>query len=126
MSDCRLICSDERGTPFVYRSYHDNHRRVFEMSSSSLNFSLHRIKNAIGVARSVLRYSTHSLLVGESATKFAIDMGFKDEDLHSNASIDAWNKWTNENCQPNFRRNVQPDPTTSCGPYIPKPSNGNI
>ncbi|CAF1375234.1 unnamed protein product [Rotaria sordida] len=83
--------------------------------------NLHRIKNAIGVARAVLQYSTHSLLVGESATKFAIDMGFKEEDLHSNGSIETWNKWKNGNCQPNFRRNVQPDPTTSCGPYTPKP-----
>ncbi|CAF3402576.1 unnamed protein product [Rotaria socialis] len=88
--------------------------------------NLHRIKNAIGVARAVLRYSTHSLLVGESATKFAIDMGFKEEDLHSNASIEAWNKWKSSNCQPNYRRNVQPDPTTSCGPYTPKFEAGKI
>ena len=26
------------------------------------------------------------------------------------------------NCQPNFRRNVVPDPTTSCGPYQPGPA----
>lgn len=91
--------------------------------SFSFNFSLHRIKNAISVARAVLEYSTHSLLVGESATKFAIDMGFKEEDLHSNTSIDIWNRWKNGNCQPNFRRNVQPDPTTSCGPYKPKSQN---
>ncbi|CAF0810492.1 unnamed protein product [Adineta ricciae] len=83
--------------------------------------NLHRIKNAVGVARAVLEYSTHSFLVGESATKFAIDMGFKEEDLHSNASIDIWNKWKNANCQPNFRRNVKPDSTTSCGPYKPQP-----
>jgi N4-(beta-N-acetylglucosaminyl)-L-asparaginase len=87
---------------------------------------LHRIKNAIGVARAVLQYSTHSLLVGENATKFGIEMGFKQEDLHSSASIDTWNKWKNNNCQPNFRRNVEPDPTTSCGPYTPKPGYGNI
>ncbi len=59
---------------------------------SSFNFSLHRIKNAVGVARAILQYSTHSLLVGESATKFAIDMGFKEEDLHSNASIEIVNQ----------------------------------
>jgi N4-(beta-N-acetylglucosaminyl)-L-asparaginase len=87
---------------------------------------LHRIKNAVGVARAVLDYSSHSFIVGESATQFAIEMGFKEEDLHSNESIVNWNKWKNDNCQPNFRRNVQPDPTTSCGPYIPKRKNGNI
>ncbi|CAF1447562.1 unnamed protein product [Adineta steineri] len=85
--------------------------------------NLHRIKNAVGVARAVLQYSSHSLLVGESATKFALEMGFKEEDLHSNVSINLWNQWKNGNCQPNFRRNVQPDPTTSCGPYRPKLEN---
>lgn len=84
-------------------------------------FSLHRIKNAISVARAVLDYSAHSLLVGESATQFAVEMGFKEEDLHSNASIDTWNQWKKNKCQPNFRRNVQPDPTSSCGPYTPIP-----
>ena len=83
---------------------------------------MHRIKNAVGVARAVLEHSTHSLLVGESATQFAIGMGFKEEDLHSNASIQTWNNWKNNHCQPNFRRNVQPDPTESCGPYKPIPS----
>lgn len=53
-------------------------------------------------------------------------MGFKEEDLHSNESIALWNNWKKGNCQPNFRRNVQPDPTTSCGPYTPKSQNGNI
>lgn len=89
-------------------------------------FSLHRVKNAIGVARAVLEYSSHSLIVGESATKFAIEMGFKEEDLHSNDSITTWDNWKKANCQPNFRRNVEPDPTTSCGPYTPKPLNSNI
>ncbi len=87
---------------------------------------MHRIKNAIGVARAVLQYSAHSLLVGENATKFGIDMGFKQEDLHSSSSIDTWNQWKNRKCQPNFRRNVVPDPTTSCGPYTPKLEYGNI
>ena len=92
---------------------------TLENDSSLVYFSLHRVKNAVGVARAVLQYSKHSLLVGESATKFALDMGFKEEDLHSNASISLWNSWKKGNCQPNFRRNVKPDPTTSCGPYKP-------
>ena len=88
---------------------------------------MHRIKNAVSVARAVLQYSTHSLLVGESATRFAIEMGFKEEDLHSYHSIETWENWKKGNCQPNFRRNVKPDPTTSCGPYTPKiQNNGNI
>ena len=91
-----------------------------------LRSSLHRVKNAVGVARAVLERTTHSLIVGESATDFALEMGFKEEDLHSNASLASWNNWKNNNCQPNFRRNVQPDPTTSCGPYTPKSQIGNF
>ncbi len=80
-------------------------------------FSLRRIKNAIGVARAVMRHSRHSLIVGDGATQYGIEMGFNEEDLHSNASIDQWNQWKQNNCQPNYRQNVQPDPTKSCGPY---------
>ncbi len=87
---------------------------------------MHRIKNAVGVARAVLEYSSHSFIVGESATQFAVEMGFKEEDLHSNDSINTWNIWKNNSCQPNFRRNVEPDPTTSCGPYRPKRGKSNI
>lgn len=82
-------------------------------------FSLHQIKNAIGVARAVMRHSLHSLLVDDSATQYGVEMGFNEEDLHSNASIEQWNQWKQANCQPNHRQNVQPDPTKSCGPYTP-------
>ena len=27
--------------------------------------------------------------------------------------------WYSNNCQPNFRINVSPDPTSNCGPYTP-------
>ncbi|CAF1094584.1 unnamed protein product [Didymodactylos carnosus] len=82
--------------------------------------NLHRIKNAVGVARAVMNYTRHSILVGESATKFALDMGFEQTDLHSNQSIEQWKNWLdNLSCQPNFRRNVSPDPSKSCGPYTP-------
>ena len=30
-----------------------------------------------------------------------------------------WNNRFNNSCQPNFRRNVMPDPAKSCGPYKP-------
>ena len=28
-------------------------------------------------------------------------------------------KWYSNNCQPNFRINVSPDPAKNCGPYTP-------
>lgn len=81
--------------------------------------SLKRIKNAIGVARAVMRYTKHTMLVGEAATQFAIDMGFRQEDLHAPESMNRWLDWYNNDCQPNFRINVMPDPLQNCGPYKP-------
>ena len=81
--------------------------------------NLKRIKNAIGVARAVMDYTKHTFLVGESATQFAIDMGFQQEDLHAVESAQKWIDWFNNSCQPNFRLNVSPDPERYCGPYKP-------
>lgn len=80
---------------------------------------LKRVKNAIGVARAVMEHTTHTLLVGDSATQFAIDMGFEQEDLHAIESLEKWISWFNNSCQPNFRMNVSPDPSKNCGPYKP-------
>jgi N4-(beta-N-acetylglucosaminyl)-L-asparaginase len=80
---------------------------------------LKRIKSAIKVAFSVMQYTSHTLLVGEAATQYAIQMGFKEESLKTLDSFKKWNDWINNECQPNFRRNVTPDPTKNCGPYKP-------
>ncbi|XP_045204023.2 N(4)-(Beta-N-acetylglucosaminyl)-L-asparaginase-like [Mercenaria mercenaria] len=80
---------------------------------------LRRIKQAISVARKVLDNTDHSLLVGEAATQFAVEMGFKEENLTTPYSEQLWKSWRNNNCQPNFRENVSPDPRKSCGPYHP-------
>ncbi|XP_019289801.1 N(4)-(beta-N-acetylglucosaminyl)-L-asparaginase [Panthera pardus] len=80
---------------------------------------LRRIKNAIGVARKVLEHTAHTLLVGESATKFAESMGFISEDLSTNTSRALHSDWLAGNCQPNYWRNVVPDPSKYCGPYKP-------
>nr|KAF6372814.1 aspartylglucosaminidase [Pipistrellus kuhlii] len=80
---------------------------------------LRRIKNAIGVARKVLEHTTHTLLAGESATKFAESMGFVNEDLSTDASRALHSDWLARNCQPNYWRNVIPDASKYCGPYKP-------
>lgn len=65
--------------------------------------ALRRIKNAISVARHVLEYTKHSILVGDLATEFAVQMGFTEESLNTQHSKQLWLKWQNENrCQPNF------------------------
>ena len=78
---------------------------------------LKRVKNAISVARAVMENTKHTLLVGDGATQFAIDMGFRQEDLHAVESLEKWTKWFKNSCQPNFRINVTPDPVEYCGPY---------
>ncbi|GAA6222049.1 N(4)-(beta-N-acetylglucosaminyl)-L-asparaginase isoform X1 [Lates japonicus] len=81
---------------------------------------LRRIKNAIGVARAVMERTDHTLLVGESASLFAENMGFIAEDLTTNKSVNIFSQWLKGNCQPNYRKNVFPDPSMSCGPYKPR------
>lgn len=85
--------------------------------------SLRRVKNAVGVARAVMEHTQHTMLVGELATNFALEMGFKETSLSTNHSTQMWRDWKDTNCQPNFRKNVSPDPSRFCGPYQPiKPS----
>ncbi|KAK9518403.1 hypothetical protein VZT92_023709 [Zoarces viviparus] len=81
---------------------------------------LRRIKNAIGVARAVMEHTDNTLLVGESASVFAENMGFIAEDLTTNKSVNIFSQWLKGNCQPNYRKNVFPDPSESCGPYKPR------
>lgn len=84
---------------------------------------LRRVKSAISVARLVLERTQHTLLVGEMATQFAVQLGFKEESLSSEKSLNLTRKWLANSCQPNFWKNVLPDPKTSCGPYKIKQSN---
>ncbi|XP_068703564.1 N(4)-(Beta-N-acetylglucosaminyl)-L-asparaginase-like isoform X2 [Montipora capricornis] len=81
---------------------------------------LKRVKRAISVARSVMEHTTETFLVGDDATRFALQMGFKSEDLQTNHSRQMWKDWKKRNCQPNCWKDVIPDPRQSCGPYSPK------
>ncbi|XP_068144759.1 putative N(4)-(beta-N-acetylglucosaminyl)-L-asparaginase GA14866 [Drosophila tropicalis] len=83
---------------------------------------MRRVKDAIRVARHVLEHTQHTMLVGSAATEFAQSMGFRAESLMTPQSKEMWQMWIAENCQPNFWRNVFPDPKISCGPYKPKPT----
>ncbi|XP_004364899.2 aspartylglucosaminidase [Capsaspora owczarzaki ATCC 30864] len=84
-----------------------------------------RVKSAISVARKVMEHTTHTLLVGEDATRFAVSMGFKEESLTTNNSISIYQSWKAQNCQPNYRLDTLPDANTSCGPYKPAPNTSN-
>ncbi|OVA04677.1 Peptidase T2 [Macleaya cordata] len=77
------------------------------------------VKDGIKAAKLVMQHTTHTLLVGEQASVFAISMGLSGPtNLSSPDSTEKWIKWKEERCQPNFRKNVLP--VNSCGPYHPK------
>ena len=51
------------------------------------------IKHVISVARKVMEDTPHVLLAGEGAKKFALESGFEAENLLTEASKKAWEKW---------------------------------
>ena len=55
--------------------------------------ALEGIKTPSEVARLVLKYTDHILLVGAGAKRFALSYGFKDEDLLTPKSREAWLRW---------------------------------
>lgn len=63
---------------------------------------LRRIKNAVGVARGVLDRTKHSIMAGDGATNLAKKIGFVEESLSTEHSIELWKKWKNSGCIPNF------------------------
>ncbi|WP_422007895.1 isoaspartyl peptidase/L-asparaginase family protein [Roseivirga pacifica] len=62
---------------------------------------LQNIKNPISVARKVMDDTPHVMLVGEGAKRFALEKGFKEENLLTPKSEAAWKKWLeNQDYQP--------------------------
>jgi N4-(beta-N-acetylglucosaminyl)-L-asparaginase len=55
--------------------------------------ALEGIKTPSEVARMVLKYTDHILLVGEGAKRFALSYGFKEEDLLTPESRQLWLEW---------------------------------
>ncbi len=57
--------------------------------------NLHKIKNPISVARLVMEKTLHTTMAGEGALRFAIEMGFKPQQLLTPKSLGEWLKWKN-------------------------------
>ena len=55
--------------------------------------SLHSIKNPISVARRVMERTIHTTLAGEGAFRFALQCGFKPEQLLTTESLKKWHEW---------------------------------
>ncbi|XP_012439118.1 probable isoaspartyl peptidase/L-asparaginase 3 isoform X2 [Gossypium raimondii] len=86
--------------------------------------SMRYVKDGIKAARLVMQHTKHTMLVGERASIFAISMGLPGPtNLSSSESMEKWTRWKENNCQPNFRKNVVP--VDSCGPYQPKDNLGH-
>ena len=62
--------------------------------------ALEGIKTPSEVAKCVMKYTSHIFLVGKGAQDFAVQFGFKIEDLLTDASRQAWLRW---------RANLNPD-----------------
>lgn len=54
---------------------------------------LEEIKHPISVARMVMEKTPHVMLVGEGAQQFALEQGFKKENLLTEKAEKAWKKW---------------------------------
>jgi len=81
---------------------------------------LEGIKTPSEVAKLVLRYTNHVMLVGEGAQRFAVSFGFKVENLLTDASREAWLRW---------RANLNPDDNyldVPQGQVFPRPPTGTI
>ena len=57
--------------------------------------NLHKIKNPISVARLVMEKTLHTTMAGEGALAFAVEMGFKPDQLLTVHSLQEWLKWKN-------------------------------
>ncbi|KAL4154843.1 hypothetical protein PRNP1_006957 [Phytophthora ramorum] len=86
---------------------------------------LKRVKPAIRVARAVMEHSSHSILAGDGALAFAKMMGFEETPLDTAHSREIYTNWRNNECQPNYFRNVEGQ-NTSCPPYKPLSSHHEV
>lgn len=67
-----------------------------QMNAGSVTF-LQNIMHPVSVARKVMEKTKHVMLSGEGALRFALNEGFKKENLLTEKSKAAWEKWLAEN-----------------------------
>ncbi|MFG0257092.1 MAG: N(4)-(beta-N-acetylglucosaminyl)-L-asparaginase [Phycisphaerales bacterium JB043] len=63
------------------------------MHRSGAVAAIQNIKNPAKVAQEVARRTDHCLLVGQGAKRFALELGFKEENLLTDRSRKAWLRW---------------------------------
>ncbi|MFN0133773.1 MAG: N(4)-(beta-N-acetylglucosaminyl)-L-asparaginase [Phycisphaerales bacterium] len=107
-----------------------NEEGVVQLDASVMDGPLHRagsvgslenIKNPAAVALQVMRRTDHVMLVGPGALKFALRVGFKEENLLTDAAREAWLKWRgnlgrDDKWLNDDERENQPAPASKGGP----------
>ena len=68
-----------------------------ELGNCGAVMDLENIVHAVSVARRVMEKTPHVQLAGPGALQFALDQGFQKENLLTDASKKAWEKWKEEN-----------------------------
>jgi N4-(beta-N-acetylglucosaminyl)-L-asparaginase len=72
---------------------------------------LEDIATAAAVAKAVMDRTDHIMLVGEGAKRFALEMGFKPQNLLTEESRDAWLRWKSKlNPSDNWLDPIDPPP----------------
>lgn len=77
-----------------------------------------QFRSAISIARHVMDYTTHTLLVGEGAEAFARMIGFPTTHATTKNTVEEYKSWVNAKCQPNYYKNIK-EAEYECGPYPP-------
>ena len=78
---------------------------------------IRKYRDAISLAKHVMIYSAHTLLVGEGAESFEDMLGILEpKPTTTFNTMMEFDKWLDNNCQPNFYRNLE-DCDSQCGPY---------
>lgn len=78
---------------------------------------IRKYRSALSLARLVMEYTDHTLLVGDGAEEFADMLGLVQPiPATTNDTISSYKSWIEASCQPNYYRNLD-GCEDKCGPY---------
>jgi len=84
---------------------------------------LEDVAEAAAVAKAIMDHTDHIMLVGAGARKFAVEMGFKTQNLLTEQSRRDWMRWKAKlNPSDNWLDPVDPPPSPSTSPAARRPS----
>ena len=126
----RIIEDDPTITTVGYGGFPDRDGKVTldscimdEFGGCGAVASMENIKNPVSVARLVMEKTPHVMLVGDGARQFAIENGFKRENLLTDVAEKAWKDWL-KNAEYKPVMNIE-NQKSSNGPAAPNMLPGN-